>query len=98
LTLAAPGRQEANTGLADALSTTLATIPDLYAVASLLPGAATGLSVRLAGRELRSVRAGVKAAWDLTRQAFHGAPPLTRRKGDDDPFAAAVPSASPRQR
>lgn len=86
LTLAAPGRPEANAGLADALSATLAKIPDLYAAASLLPGEATGLSVRLAGRELRAVKAGTTAAWRLIRQAFHGAPPPSRRKGDDDSF------------
>jgi urease accessory protein len=86
LTLVAPGRRETNAGLADALSTTLARIPDLYAAASLLPGEATGLGVRLAGRELRAVKAGVKAAWRLIRHAFYGAPPPSRRKGDDDPF------------
>jgi urease accessory protein len=86
LTLAAPGRREANAGLAEALSATLARVPDLYAAASLLPGEATGLGVRFAGRDLRAVKAGTKAAWRLIRQAFHGAPPPSRRKSDDDTF------------
>lgn len=88
LTLAAPGHTEGIAALSDALSTMLATIPGLYGAASLLPGEATGIGVRLAGRDLRAARAGAKAAWRLVRQAFYAVPPPSRRKGDDDPAAA----------
>ena len=54
-------------------------------------GIGADIAVRLAGRELRAVKVGTKAAWQLIRRAFHGAPPPSRRKGVDDPFG---PTAS----
>ncbi len=82
LILATPGRAEAGADLAGALTRALTGLPDLYAAASRLPGEATGIGVRLAGRDLRAVRAGVAVAWRLIRTALQGAPPPSRRKGD----------------
>jgi hypothetical protein len=87
LILAAPGRQEAGPDLAEALNRDLAGIVGLYAAASPLPGEAAGLGVRLAGRDLRAVRAGVQAAWRSIRRRLYGALPPSRRKGDDDAAA-----------
>lgn len=85
--LAAPGWSGAISALADEISATLAALPGLYGAASLLPADA-GLGVRLAGRELREVRAGIAAVWYAARCALHGAPPESRRKGDDAPSIA----------
>jgi urease accessory protein len=57
-------------------------LPGLDGVASLLPAEA-GIGVRLAGRELRNVRAGIATIWFGVRSALYGAPPDSRRKGDD---------------
>lgn len=81
--LVTPGRTEGIEALADDLSATLATIRDLYGAASLLPGEATGLGVRMAGRNLRAVRAGLHAVWITARRHLYGMAPPTRRKGDD---------------
>ncbi|WP_158818918.1 urease accessory protein UreD [Methylocapsa sp. S129] len=82
MTLAAPGRRwDSMAAFANALSATLATIPDLYAAASLLPDETAGLGVRLAGRDLRAVRAGIQTAWNAIRCEFYGVPPPSRRKG-----------------
>ncbi len=90
LTLVAPGRVEADRARCDELMRELAIIPDLYAAASPLPGGgagnaneSAGLGMRFAGRDLRAVRSGMRIAWTLVRCAFYGAPPGSRRKGDD---------------
>jgi urease accessory protein len=82
LVVAAPGWSAAVAPLADALSASLASLPGLYGAASLLPAEA-GMGVRLAGRELRNVRAGIATIWFGVRSALYGAPPDSRRKGDD---------------
>ena len=84
--LVAPGRTEGIEVFADDLSATLATIRDLYAAASLLPGEAIGLGVRLAGRDLRAVRAGLHAVWMGTRRRLYGTATPPRRNGDDPPL------------
>lgn len=83
LTLAAPGRADLGAGLAEALTAAFSDVAGLYAAASPLPGEATGLGVRLAGRDLRAVRAGAALAWRLIRTVLHGASPPSRRKGYD---------------
>jgi len=83
LTLAAPGGAPGIAALADALTARLASVPDLYGAASPLPAAANGLGVRLAGRDLRAVRAGIAIAWSAARVEFHGAPPPSRRKAEE---------------
>jgi urease accessory protein len=82
LVVAAPGWSAAVAPLADELSASLASLPGLYGAASLLPAEA-GMGVRLAGRELRNVRAGIATIWFGVRSALYGAPPDSRRKGDD---------------
>jgi urease accessory protein len=84
LVVAAPGWSAAVAPLADALSASLASLPGLYGAASLLPAEA-GMGVRLAGRELRNVRAGIATIWFGVRSALYGAPPDSRRKGEDPP-------------
>jgi hypothetical protein len=96
LTLAAPFGFAGIATLAEALSTRLAVVPDLYGAASALPDAAHGLGVRLAGRDRRAVSAGVARVWTATRVAFHGAPPPSRRKGDEDASERAAFSAGVR--
>ncbi len=66
----------------------LAIIPDLYGAASLFPADA-GVGIRLAGRELRHLRTGIAAVWFGVRRALYGAPPESRRKGDDGPGVSA---------
>jgi urease accessory protein len=80
--LAAPGSGVPIGALADELTAELASIPGLYAAASLLPSGA-GVGVRLVGRELRDLRLAVTAVWFRVRRALHGATPESRRKGDD---------------
>ena len=82
--LARPGQDDVSARMADELSGLLADIPDLYAAASVLPTVA-GLGVRLAGRELRHVRSGIRAVWTYVRRELHGAAPAVRRihQGDD---------------
>lgn len=77
--VAAPGRTDGMDALADDLSAGFAAVPGLYGAASPLPGDATGLGVRLAGHDLRAVRAGLQAVWIGTRRHLHGVPPPTRR-------------------
>ena len=81
--VAAPGRPLGIEPLTEALSAGLTTVPDLYGAASRLPGDATGLGIRLAGRDLRAVRAALQAVWIITRRHFHGAPPPTRRMAQE---------------
>lgn len=68
--------------LASDLSAELATMPDLYGAASLLPGN-IGIGVRLAAGELRSVRAARERVWIAFRRQLCGEAPSSRRKGDD---------------
>jgi urease accessory protein len=63
------------------ISTLLEAVPGLYAAASVLPGAA-GVGIKLAGRDLRSLRAGLEVGWTAFRQHLWGSPPPSRRKGD----------------
>jgi urease accessory protein len=94
LVLAAPGSGRSIAPLADELSASLALLPGLYGAASLLPAKA-GVGVRLAGRELRDVRAGIATIWFCVRSALYGAPPESRRKGDD---AASILEGAPSDR
>jgi urease accessory protein len=81
--IAAPGSEALSAALAEDLSTALASIPGLYSAASPLPADA-GIGVRMAGRELRHLRAGIAAVWFGVRRAHYGATPESRRKGDDE--------------
>jgi urease accessory protein len=83
--LAAPGLTEGIEALADDLSAALAAVPGLYGAASRLPGEASGIGVRLAGRDLRAVRAGIHSIWISVRRRLFGAAPPSRRKGDELP-------------
>jgi urease accessory protein len=83
LTLIAPRGFLELAPLADALTARLGSIPDLYAAASPLPDAAHGIGARLAGRDLRAVRAGLALVWTAARLRFHGAAPPSRRKGEE---------------
>jgi urease accessory protein len=74
----APGLER----LARELSTSLEAMPGLYGAASLLPASA-GVGVRLAGGDLRSLRAGLRLGWVTFRNHLYGEPPAPRRKGDD---------------
>jgi urease accessory protein len=76
--MAAPLPPETLERLALELSAALATIPNLYGAASLLPSA-SGVGVRLAGRDLRALRAGLELAWTAFRVQLYGQPPGTRR-------------------
>lgn len=62
------------------LTRPLATLPGLYAAASPLPAGA-GIGVRLAGEDLRAVRAGIALVWREARHALTGLTPAERRKG-----------------
>ena len=63
------------------ISALMEAIPNLYAAASILPGQA-GIGVKLAGGDLRSLRAGLELAWTVFRIHRCGAPPLSRRKAN----------------
>jgi urease accessory protein len=63
------------------ISALLEAIPGLYAAASVLPSQA-GVGVKLAGCDLRSLRAGLVVAWTAFRIHRCGAAPPSRRKGD----------------
>lgn len=85
---ATPGRADGLEALADTASASFAAIPGLYGAASLLPTRSTGagalaegVGVRLAGQDLRAVRAGLHAVWLETRRHLHGAAPSSRRNG-----------------
>jgi urease accessory protein len=80
--MVAPQQTPAFERLALELSTSLGVVAGLYAAASLLPASA-GVGVRLAGRDLRSLRAGLQLSWIAFRQHLHGSPPASRRKGDE---------------
>jgi urease accessory protein UreH len=80
--LAAGGRLETGSALVAALNQDLASVHNLYAAASSLPGGATGIWIRLAGRDLRAVRSGIAAAWSSIRRALFGEAPPTRRKDE----------------
>jgi hypothetical protein len=59
--------------LAVAITRSLASVPGLYGAGSVLPDDA-GVAVRLAGRDLRSVRAGGGLARDAFRVILFGSP------------------------
>ncbi|MBO9101699.1 urease accessory protein UreD [Rhizobium sp. rho-13.1] len=63
------------------ISARMESIPNLYAAASVLPGQA-GVGVKLAGGDLRSLRAGLEVAWTAFRIHCCGATPPSRRKAD----------------
>jgi len=63
--------------LALTLTERLGSLGDLYGAASPLPMCA-GVGVRLAAPDLRSIRAGIKAAWTAYRLALHGVAPADR--------------------
>jgi urease accessory protein len=77
LMIVAPGRLAP--ALVDALNPAIAGLDGLYGAASALPGD-IGVSVRLAGRDLRALRAGVALAWEWSRTALFDAPPVRSRK------------------
>jgi urease accessory protein len=80
VTLFAPGRDIGE--LANHLSEALAKVPALYGAATALPGRDSGVSVRLAGHDLRGVRAGIGAVWYAVRVHLYGVPPPSRRKDE----------------
>ncbi len=80
--LAAPGRAAVLAPLAAELTAGFAAMPGLYGAASSLPGGDAGIGVRLAAHDLRTVAAGIHAAWVGARRVLYGAPPPSRRKGD----------------
>lgn len=84
--LATPGRTDGVEALAAELTAGFATIPGLYGAASTLPGSNVGIGARLAAHDLRAVAAGIQVAWIAARRLLYGAPPPSRRKGDDHPL------------
>jgi urease accessory protein len=78
--MVAPRSGDSLESLALALSSLLVTVPSLYAAASLLPDGA-GIGARLAGRDLRSVRAGLELCRISFRQHLHEKSPLACSEG-----------------
>ena len=64
---------------ADSLASALDNVDALYAAVSRMPGG-TGVSIRLAGADMRAVRSGLGLAWGASRKAFFGEAPGRRRK------------------
>lgn len=75
MVLPLPGEQLET--LALELSTALGETPGVYAAASVLPASA-GIGIRLAGRDLRALRAGLELGWMRFRVQVSGGPPAGR--------------------